>query len=81
MSKFTDKDNKEAALKAFELFAMCMAAGPCNNCTFFNRNYDDNLAICAIGHPNSWPLFDPDTTNGLNNRNLVINSLHRKENK
>ena len=39
MSKFTDEDNKEAALKAFELFAMCMAAGPCNNCTFFNRNY------------------------------------------
>lgn len=25
MIKFTDEDNKEAALKAFELFAMCMA--------------------------------------------------------
>ena len=81
MSKFTDEDNKEATLKAFELFAMCMAAGPCNNCVFFDRD-DDNLAYevkCSIGHPNSWPLFDPTTTNGLNNRNLVINSLHRKE--
>ena len=79
MSKFTDEDNKEAALKAFELFAMCRAAGPCNNCVFFDWNYDE--VKCSIGHPNSWSLFDPSTTNGLSNRNFVINSLHSKENK
>ena len=77
MSKFTDEDNEEAVLKAFELFAMCMTAGPCNNCVFFDWNDDE--VKCSIGHPNSWSLFDPTTTNGLNNRNLVISSLHRKE--
>ena len=34
MIKFSSEDTKEAMLKAFELFSLCMAAGPCNNCVF-----------------------------------------------
>lgn len=34
MTTFTDEDSKEAMLKAFELFGLCMTAGPCNNCVF-----------------------------------------------
>lgn len=79
-SPFTDEDNKEAMLKAFELFGLCMAAGPCNNCIFFNssRLPEDP---CFIGCPNSWPLFDTSTKDGAKNRNLVLDALKRRENK
>lgn len=78
MIKFTDEDNKEAMTKAFELFAMCMSAGPCNNCVFYDRDsyYGYN---CHIGHPNSWSLFDPTTGIGFKNRKAVIDILERKE--
>ena len=77
MIKFTSEDNKEAMLKAFELFGLCMAAGPCNNCIFFNGIFQENP--CAIGCPNSWPLFDTSTKDGAKNRNLVLNALRKKE--
>ena len=77
-SPFTDEDNKEAMLKAFELFGLCMAAGPCNNCIFFNSSSLPEDP-CAIGCPNSWPLFDTSTENGTKNRNLVLDALRRKE--
>ena len=38
MVKFSNEDNKEAMLKAFELFGFCMAAGACNNCIFYHKN-------------------------------------------
>ena len=79
MIKFTDEDNKEAMSKAFELFAMCMSAGPCNNCVFFDRHSLEDL--CSIGYPNSWSLFDPDTKNGSKNRKLVLDILDEKENR
>ena len=77
MIKFTDKDNKEAMLKAFELFCLCMAAGPCNNCIFFDSGLPEDP--CTIGCPNSWYLFDTSTKNGTKNRNLVLDALRRKE--
>ena len=77
MIKFTDEDNKEAMTKAFELFAYCMAAGPCNNCAFFDRDLLEDA--CSIGCPNFWSLFDPDTENGSKNRKLVLDVLDRKE--
>ena len=36
------EDNKEAMLKAFELFCLCMAAGPCNNCAFFDGSLPED---------------------------------------
>ena len=77
-SPFTSEDNKEAILKAFELFGLCMAAGPCNNCIFFDRSSPENH--CAIGFPNSWNLFDSDTKNGKKNREIVIKAIKRNEN-
>ena len=76
MIKFTDEDNKEAMLKAFELFCLCMAAGPCNNCIFFDSGLSEDP--CSIGCPNSWPLFDTSTKNGTKNRNLVLDALRGK---
>lgn len=78
MIKLTEEDNKEAMLKAFELFCLCMAAGPCNNCVFFDRSLPEDP--CSIGCPNSWPLFDASTKDGTKNRNLVLDVLRRKEN-
>ena len=72
-SPFTSEDNKEAILKAFELSGLCMAAGPCNNCIFFDNH-------CAIGFPNSWNLFNSDTKNGKKNREIVIKAIKRNEN-
>ena len=77
MIKFSSEDNKEAMLKAFELFVLCMAAGPCNNCIFFDRGLQEDP--CSIVCPNSWPLFDNSTENGAKNRNLVLDILRRKE--
>ena len=78
MIEFSNEDNKEAMIKAFELFGLCMTAGPCNNCIFFDTNLPEEP--CSIGCPNSWPLFDTSTKNGTKNRNLVLNVLRRKEN-
>ena len=88
MIEFSNEDNKEAMIKAFELFGLCMAEGPCNDCVFFDRSLPGDP--CSIGCPNSWPLFDSSTDQGaknrtvvlnaLTNRNLVINVLRRKEN-
>lgn len=78
MIKLTCEDNKEAMLKAFELFAVCMSAGPCNNCIFFDRRWENP---CSIGCPNSWPLFDPSSKNGLKNRKVVLDAIKRKEEK
>ena len=80
MIKFSSEDTKEAMLKAFELFSLCMAAGPCNNCIFFNRSSlpEDS---CFIGCPNCWPLFDTSTKDGAKNRNLILDTLRRKEEK
>ena len=79
-SPFSSEDNKEAMLKAFELFGLCMAAGPCNNCIFFNRSSLPEDP-CFIGCPNCWPLFDTSTKDGAKNRNLVLDALRRKEEK
>lgn len=79
MIKLIDEDNKEAILSAFELFAVCMAAGPCNNCVFFNNSLPEDK--CSIGCPNRWPLFDPRSENGCKNRKLVLDIVKRKENK
>ena len=76
MIKFSSEDNEEAMLKAFELFVLCMAAGPCDNCIFFDSSLPEDP--CSIGCPNSWPLFDTSTEKGAKNRNLVINVLRRK---
>ena len=73
MTMFTDEDNKEAMLKAFELFGLCMAAGPCNNCIFFDSGLPEDP--CSIGCPNSWHLFDTSTENGTKNRKLVLDTL------
>ena len=88
MIEFSNEDNKEAMIKAFELFGLCMAAGPCNDCVFFDRSLPGDP--CSIGCPNRWPLFDSSTDHGaknrtfvlnaLKNRNLVINVLRRKGN-
>ena len=77
MIKFSIEDNKEAMLKAFELFSLCLASGPCNNCVFFDKHLPEDP--CSIGCPNSWPLFDTSTKNGAKNRNLVLDALRRKE--
>ena len=77
MIKFTDEDNKEAMLKAFELFCLCMAAGPCNNCVFFDSGLPEDP--CTIGCPNSWPLFDTSTENGTKNRKVVLKIINKKE--
>ena len=77
MTKFADEDNKEVMLKAFELFSLCMAAGPCNNCVFFDRSLPEDK--CSIGCPNSWPLFDTSMENGVKNRNLVLKIINKKE--
>ena len=79
MIKFTDEDNKEAMTKAFELFAYCMASGPCNNCAFFDRSTPG--VECKIGWPNGWSLFSTAMENGSKNRKLVLEALERKENK
>ena len=76
-SPFTSEDNKEAMLKAFELFSLCMAAGPCNNCIFFDSSLSEDP--CSIGCPNNWPLFDISTENGTKNRKVVLDILRRKE--
>lgn len=73
MTKFTDEDNKEAMSKAFELFGLCMEAGPCNNCVFFDRSLPENP--CSIGCLNSWSLFDISTENGTKNRKVVLDVL------
>lgn len=78
MIKFSNEDNKEAMIKAFELFSLCMAAGPCNDCVFFDRSLPGDP--CSIGCPNSWPLFDSSTDYGAKNRTVVLNTLRRKEN-
>ena len=52
MIKFLSEDTKEAMLKAFELFSLCMAAGPCNNCVFFDVSLPE-YPCCSIGCPNS----------------------------
>ena len=79
MTTFTNEDIKEAMLKAFELFAMCMESGPCNNCVFFDGSLQEDP--CSIGCPNYWPLFDTGSENGRKNRDIVLNILRRKENK
>ena len=76
-SPFTSEDNKEAMLKAFELFGLCMAAGPCNNCIFFDSSLPEDP--CSIGCPNTWPLFDNDTKDGSKNRDFVLDILRRKD--
>ena len=77
MIKFSSEDNKEAMLKAFELFGLCMSAGLCNNCVFFDRSLPEDP--CSIGCPNSWPLFDTSTENCTKNRKVVLDILRRKE--
>ena len=77
MIKFSSEDNKEAMLKAFELFGLCMAAGPCNNCAFFDGSLPEDP--CSIGCPNSWPLFDTRYENGRKNRDLVLKTIHKRE--
>ena len=77
MIKFSSEYNKEAMLKAFELFSLCMAAGPCNNCAFFDGSLPEDP--CSIGCPNRWPLFDTSTENGTKNRKVVLDALRRKE--
>lgn len=79
MTTFTDEDNKEAMLKAFELFGLCMAAGPCNNCAFFDGSLPEDP--CSIGCPNNWPLFDTSTENGVKNRKVVLKIINKKEKK
>ena len=51
MIEFSNEDNKEAMIKAFELFGLCMAEGPCNDCVFFDRSLPGDP--CSIGCPNS----------------------------
>ena len=76
MTKFTDEDNKEAMLKAFELFGLCMESGPCNNCVFFDRSLPENP--CSIGCPNSWSLFDTSTENGTKNRKVIFKLINKR---
>ena len=77
MIKISNEDNKEAMLKAFELFGLCMAAGPCNNCAFYDSGLSEDP--CSIGCPNIWPLFDTSTKDGAKNRKLVLDILRRME--
>ena len=77
MIKISNEDNKEAMLKAFELFGLCMAAGPCNNCAFYDSCLSEDS--CSIGCPNSWPLFNTFTKDGAKNRKLILDILRRME--
>lgn len=77
MIKLSDEDKNEAILKAFELFSMCMAAGPCNNCAFFDFDLPEDK--CLIGCPNNWALFDPNFEKGCKNRKIVLDILERNE--
>ena len=77
MIKISNEDNKEAMLKAFELFGLCMAAGPCNNCAFYDSGLSEDP--CSIGCPNSWSLFDTSAKDGAKNRKLVLDILRRME--
>lgn len=78
-SPFTSEDNKEAMLKAFELFGLCMATGSCDNCIFFDSSLPEDP--CSIGYPNFWSLFDTIYENGRKNRDIVLDILRRKEKK
>lgn len=77
MIRFTYENNKEAMLKAFELFSLCLAAGPCNNCVFYDKHLLEDP--CSIGCPNSWLLFDTGSKNGKKNREIVLDILRKKE--
>ena len=77
MIKFSIEDDKEAMLKAFELFGLCMAAGPCNNCAFFDGSLPEDP--CSIDCPNNWPLFDTSYENGRKNRDLVLKIINKRE--
>lgn len=77
MINLSDEEKKEAKLKAFELFLTCLSSGPCNNCVFYDPSID--IDPCSIGCPNSWPLFDNETSIGAANRKLVLDFLHKKE--
>ena len=77
MIEFSNEDNKEAMIKAFELFGLCMATGPCNDCIFFDRSLPGDP--CSIGCPNSWPLFDTRYENGRKNRYLVLKIINKRE--
>ena len=74
MIEFSSDDNKEAMIKAFELFGLCMAAGPCNNCVFFDRRLPEDR--CNIGCPNTWHLFSVSTENGYKNRKVVLKIIN-----
>ena len=76
MIEFSSDDNKEAMIKAFELFSLCMVAGPCNNCVFFDRSLPQDP--CSIGCPNTWPLFSVSTENGYKNREVVLKIINEK---
>ena len=75
--KISNEDNKEAMLNTFELFGLCMAAGPYNNCAFYDSSLSE--VSCSIGCPNSWPLFDTSTENGTKNRKVVLKIINKKE--
>ena len=77
MINLSDEDKREAELKAFELFLVCLSAGPCNNCVFYDPNIDGDP--CVIGCPNSWTLFDNTTPIGARNRKIVLDFLNKKE--
>ena len=77
MIEFSNEDNKEAMIKAFELFGLCMAEGPCNDCVFFDRSLPGDP--CSIGCPNNWPLFDTRYENGRKNRDLVLKIINKRE--
>ena len=77
MIEFSNEDNKEAILKAFELFSMCMEVGPCNHCVFFDFDLPEDK--CLIGYPNNWALFDPDFEKGCENRKIVLDILERNK--
>lgn len=74
MINLSDEEKKEAKLKAFELLLTCLSSGPCNNCVFYDPSID--IDPCSIGCPNSWPLFDNETSIGAANRKLVLDFLH-----
>ena len=77
MIKISSEDNEEAMLKAFELFGLCMSAGPCNNCAFFDGSLPEDT--CSIGCPNNWPLFDTRYENGRKNRDIVLKIINKRE--
>ena len=74
--EFTKEEKQEARLKAFELFAFCIAKGPCNGCPFFKEKPNDDL--CMIGCPNSWDLFDTRNKESIKNRRIVLKALHER---